>query len=84
MMDFDLTPRQVFMLNFIRKKGETTSSQLAELLEVNSSAITVMLDRLEKNEFIERERSKKDRRVVVISLSSLGRRKFRFDSQKTK
>lgn len=72
MMDLDLTPRQVFMLNFIRKKQDTTSSQLAELLEVNSSAITVMLDRLEKHGFIERKRSIQDRRVVVISLTSFG------------
>lgn len=71
-MDLDLTPGQVFMMNFIQKEKETISSHLAELLEVNSSAITVMLDRLENHGFIERKRSKEDRRVIVISLTPFG------------
>jgi len=70
-----LTPGQVFMLHFIRQVNQAnhcTVSKLAEKMEVNPSAITVMMDRLENHEFIVRLRSQKDRRIVTVQLTELG------------
>ncbi|RIV26449.1 MarR family transcriptional regulator [Alicyclobacillaceae bacterium I2511] len=67
-----LTPGQVFMLYFIRQEHPCTISKLAERLEVNPSAITVMLDRLESFGYAVRIRDKNDRRVVIAQLTESG------------
>ncbi len=67
-----LTPGQVFMLHFISKEQPCSVSKLAEKMEVNPSAITVMLDRLESNGFVVRVRDTADRRVVNVQLTKDG------------
>ena len=67
-----VTPGQVFMLHFIRREHPCTISKLAERLEVNPSAITVMLDRLEGFGYAVRIRDKNDRRVVIAQLTESG------------
>jgi len=67
-----LTPGQVFMLHMIRQENQCSVSKLAEKMEVNPSAITVMLDRLESHGHAVRTRDKDDRRVVVIHLTEAG------------
>jgi MarR family transcriptional regulator, organic hydroperoxide resistance regulator len=68
----DLTPGQVFMLHFIQQKNQCSVSKLADKMEVNPSAITVMLDRLENHGFVARARDKNDRRVVIAQLTEAG------------
>lgn len=67
-----LTPGQVFMLHFIQKEKQCNVSKLAEKVEVNPSAVTVMLDRLENHGFVVRVRDKIDRRVVIVQLTEAG------------
>lgn len=67
-----LTPAQVFMLHFIRQGEHCSVSKLADKMEVNPSAITVMLDRLVNHGFVVRERDQHDRRVVLIHLTKAG------------
>lgn len=67
-----LTQGQVFMLHFIRQEHPCTISKLAERIEVNPSAITVMLDRLESHGYAVRIRDKHDRRVVIAQLTEAG------------
>lgn len=64
------------MLHFIQMDEHCTVSHLADKLEVNPSAITVMLDRLEQHNYVARTRDDKDRRVVLIHLTSEGRDKL--------
>lgn len=71
-MDLGLTPGQLLMLYFIRKQSRCTVSLLAEKMEVNPSAITVMLDRLEHHQLVRRKRDDSDRRIVVVSLTENG------------
>lgn len=73
----DLTPGQVFMLHFIQCERECNVSKLAGFLEVNPSAITVMLDRLEGRDFVQRVRDKRDRRVVLVQLTPAGKTALR-------
>lgn len=67
-----LTPGQVFMLHFIRQEQHCSVSKLAEKMEVNPSAITVMLDRLEGHGYAIRTRDLNDRRVVIVQLTEAG------------
>ena len=68
-----LTESQFNILRILRSEGKSLP-----ILEIASRTITVvpgitgLIDRLEKASFVERERSKDDRRVVNVSLTSRG------------
>ncbi len=65
-----LSPPQIHMLMQIKKKGTSiTISELADLLEVSPPSASTMVDRLVEKGALVRERSQKDRRVVVVELS---------------
>ena len=49
--------------------GPSTAGQLADLTGLTTGAITRILDRLEKAEFIRRERDKSDGRKVIVRLA---------------
>ncbi len=48
------------------------------------SAITAMIDRLEQNNYAERQRDEKDRRVVFIRISKEGRKVLKQAGEKRK
>jgi DNA-binding MarR family transcriptional regulator len=67
-----LSPPQIHMLMQIKKQGSSiTISELAHLLEVSPPSASTMVDRLVEKNALVRERSEKDRRVVVVQLSPL-------------
>jgi MarR family transcriptional regulator, organic hydroperoxide resistance regulator len=68
-----LTADQFFILRIIENKGRVISSELAEEFRVKPSAITAMIDRMIKNDFVTRERDEKDRRVVYITMTDKGK-----------
>lgn len=67
-----LTIQQCFILQQIADEERMTSSLLAERIEVKPSAITVMIDRLVKNGFVERLADPGDRRVTLLKLTGKG------------
>lgn len=69
---FSLTQGQVFVLHFIQQNRDCNVSKLADKMEVNPSAITVMLDRLENRGFVVRKRDSNDRRVVITHITESG------------
>ncbi|GGH74081.1 DNA-binding MarR family transcriptional regulator [Pullulanibacillus pueri] len=68
----ELTYDQQFALRHIHKRKTTTSSELAQFLNVNKSAITALIRRLEEKGLIKRERQSLDRRIVHLSLTTKG------------
>lgn len=71
-----LTGEQFILLEVLQNKGHMTSSQLAEEFQVKPSAITAMVERMYKNEFVTRERSTNDRRVVYVKITDIGKNVF--------
>ncbi|WP_010278370.1 MarR family winged helix-turn-helix transcriptional regulator [Paenibacillus senegalensis] len=72
-IDPQLTLEQFSLLcNIYKSKGGCTPTELADYFCVNKSAITAMITRLENKGLIERVRDSTDRRVVYLSLTSLG------------
>lgn len=53
-------------LDLLSRAGALTAGQLAELTGLTTGAITGLVDRLEKIEFVRRERDPSDRRKVLI------------------
>ncbi|WP_163511695.1 MarR family transcriptional regulator [Fodinicola acaciae] len=60
-----ITPTDVRCLNILGA-GPRTARQLADELHLTPSAITTVVDRLEKAGFARRERSETDRRQVMV------------------
>ena len=71
---FQLTPTQYNVLRILRGAGKdgVTCSQAAERMVAADPDITRLLDRLESRGWIERERSREDRRVVISRIMPLG------------
>ena len=66
------TMLQVRTLKMIQENPLVTASELALKLQMSSSAITQMTDRLIKLHLISRKINKNDRRLVNLTLSSHG------------
>ncbi|MGM0828576.1 MAG: MarR family winged helix-turn-helix transcriptional regulator [Bacillota bacterium] len=74
--EMNITGPQFYILYLLSESEGTKSTELADRLDVKPSAITVMIDRLLKNDFVTRERDEKDRRIVKLDLTAAGREVF--------
>ena len=72
--EIGLTFPQLGLLNMIAHEKKSRVIQLAEKMEVKSSAVTVMLDRLELLGFIARVPDEQDRRAVVVTITEQGQK----------
>ncbi|ASA24601.1 MarR family winged helix-turn-helix transcriptional regulator [Paenibacillus donghaensis] len=70
--ELGLTVPQFGLLRMIAQEKKSRVVQLAEKLEVKSSAVTVMLDRLELLGLVQREPDECDRRAVVVTITPPG------------
>ncbi|WP_410512713.1 MarR family transcriptional regulator [Paenibacillus sp. BR2-3] len=71
--ELGLTFPQFSLLSMIAQADKSRVVQLAEKMEVKSSAVTVMLDRMEILGLISREIDENDRRAVVVTITDKGR-----------
>lgn len=71
--ELGLTFPQYSLLSMIAQENKLRVVQLAEKMEVKSSAVTVMLDRMEILNLIKREPDENDRRAVVVTITEKGR-----------
>ena len=63
---FGLNPADLKCLDIARREPDVTAGRIAELTAMSTSAVTTMLDRLEKRGFVERRRDPGDRRRVFV------------------
>ncbi|QGU94357.1 MarR family transcriptional regulator [Clostridium bovifaecis] len=63
-----LTTPQIMVLSTLGKNGSMKLSDISEKLNLSNSTISGIVDRLEKQDYVERIRSKEDRRVVYVSV----------------
>ncbi|RDW20478.1 MarR family winged helix-turn-helix transcriptional regulator [Oceanobacillus chungangensis] len=67
----ELTVKQVLVLEYI-KHGITSTKDLAEQLNVSTSAISQLLNKLEDKGYIERVINKNNRREIILHLAAKG------------
>ncbi|WP_158289497.1 MarR family winged helix-turn-helix transcriptional regulator [Paenibacillus flagellatus] len=67
-----ITAPQMFMLHFVSRHGACRLTQLADKMEVKPSAVTVMIDRLEKSGYVTRTHDTADRRSVLVQVTPEG------------
>jgi MarR family 2-MHQ and catechol resistance regulon transcriptional repressor len=71
--EYDLTAPQFGVLEALYHLGPLSLGELAEKLLVTGGNVTYVMDRLESQELVVRERSGDDRRVVRAHLTTKGR-----------
>lgn len=67
-----LTESQLNVLEFIMSRDQVKPSDLTDFLATTPAAITTLMDRMEKNGLIVRERDTHDRRIVWLKLTQKG------------
>jgi MarR family transcriptional regulator, organic hydroperoxide resistance regulator len=70
---FEITPPQFIALQWLLETGDMTIGELANKMYLACSTTTDLIDRMEKNELVERIRDENDRRVVRIHLLPKGK-----------
>ena len=77
-LEFGITLPQFDVLSELEHAGTPlTMSQLSEKLMVSNGNVTGVVDRLEREKYVERQASKNDRRVQFIVLTESGLRLFK-------
>ncbi|MDB5972725.1 MAG: hypothetical protein JWQ90_5175 [Hydrocarboniphaga sp.] len=71
----DLSFAQWIVLIRLKEGKEVTASDLCRALRHDTGALTRLLDQLEERGYVARERSKEDRRVVYLQLTTAGLQK---------
>lgn len=72
--DLDLTYPQYLVLLVLWQDGARSIHEIAERLHLGPSAVTPLVDRLEKAGFVARQRGNRDRRLVRVVLTGAGAR----------
>jgi MarR family transcriptional regulator, 2-MHQ and catechol-resistance regulon repressor len=71
----DLTPSQFAVLEALYHLGSMTQGEVGAKILKSTSNITTVIDNLERNGLVRRERDAKDRRVINVHLMEAGRSK---------
>lgn len=66
------TSSQCYAMLEILKFGSLTMNELSDKMNLDSSTMTRVIDKLVRDEIVNRDRDEADRRVVIVSLSDKG------------
>ncbi len=69
-----LTQPQYWSMRHLEVHTPCPVNELAEALNLSFSSVSGLVDRLVKLDMVDRERSTKDRRIVLLSLTAKGRK----------
>ncbi|RCW76776.1 MarR family winged helix-turn-helix transcriptional regulator [Saliterribacillus persicus] len=67
--DTTITPPQMMIILMLLEETRMTTSAISEKMHLAKSTVSGILDRLEQQDLIVRERSKEDKRVVWIKIT---------------
>ncbi|GEL07184.1 MarR family winged helix-turn-helix transcriptional regulator [Salisediminibacterium halotolerans] len=70
--EFPITPPQFVALQWLHEYGDMTIGELSAKMYLAYSTTTDLIDRMEKNDLVERVKDENDRRVVRIHLQDKG------------
>ncbi|HEY3451818.1 MAG TPA: MarR family transcriptional regulator [Myxococcales bacterium] len=72
----EFSSSQIHALMWCGTEGQLTMGELARRSNVTEKTITGIVDRLEKNGYLERQRDPNDRRVIHVVITDKGREQF--------
>src|SRR5690625_2849311 len=71
--NYGIATSEFTVLESLYHKGKQTVQQISNAVLINSGSITYVIDKLEAKKFVERKHGKKDRRVVHIEITEVGK-----------
>lgn len=74
---YGLTQPQFGVFELLGHLGPLTIGEVGRKMLVTGGCVTVILDNLEREHFVERTRSAEDRRVIKVQLTEKGQRLFK-------
>ena len=77
----DISNNDMHIIEAIGENDAKNMSTVAKFLSVTMGTLTIAINSLVKKGYVDRIRSEKDRRVVLISLSEKGKRAFSHHKQ---
>lgn len=77
----DITAKQTILLEFVRKHGQLTVSELAERMKVTSSAVSQIISKLERAKYVRRKINPLNRREILVRLDERGIEHFAKEEQ---
>jgi DNA-binding MarR family transcriptional regulator len=75
--ELQITHPQWIVIHYVKKSGTINIKDLANILEITSSAATQIVDGLVKKDLLLRNRNKDDRRILNIKLSPKAQGRFK-------
>jgi len=72
--EFDITTPQIICVYELMRNGGLTLSQLSKAVNIGTSTVTGIVDRLELKGLLTRQRSQLDHRKVLLRLTEAGRK----------
>ena len=72
----ELSPGQAGILFLLNRQDAMKMSEMSGVLEIDNSAITRLVDKLEAAGFVERGMNPQDRRQYLISITEAGRKEM--------
>lgn len=70
--DLSITPEQVGILNILKEEGTISMQELSQFSSRDNSAITRIIDNLEKAKLVKRKKFKSDRRKFKLLITDDG------------
>lgn len=77
----NVTLNEIHVIEAIGADSRKNMSTVAKSLEITTGTLTISVNSLVKKGLVERVRSEEDRRVVLISLTELGRKAYDLHEQ---
>lgn len=72
----DLSPKQMILLEFIKETPEVTVGQIAQNMQITSSAVGQLVNKLEEQQYVARHINPKNRREIFVQLDIAGVKYF--------
>jgi len=76
-----LSPRQFHLLGLLHDRGAMTQRELGTLMDVDPSILVTLLNPLEADGYLSRDRDRSDRRRHVVTLTGAGGRQLKRAAQ---
>ncbi|MFV0467287.1 MAG: MarR family winged helix-turn-helix transcriptional regulator [Lachnospiraceae bacterium] len=77
----DITVNDMHIIEAIGYNEKKSMSTVAKLMSVTTGTLTKSMDGLTDKKYVTRERGKKDKRVVFVSLTEKGKKAYRHHEQ---
>lgn len=68
----DLSMKQTMVIDFVHKHKKCTMGEIAHYMEISPSAVSQIVSRLEKENYLKRDINPNNRREVVVMLAENG------------